>query len=190
MPHVPEDKKIDRKAFFDKIKPLFKAFTQTQVEGIDAILDEWEKRELTDLRWLAYILATAFHETAKTMQPLREYGRGKGKKYGVVNPITKQVYYGRGHVQLTHPENYIKFSNLLKVDLYLNPDLALRMDISVQILFEGMIRGMFTGLGLSHFFNEKDEQWVNARRVVNGTDRAGLIAGYAHAFYDALKQSQ
>jgi hypothetical protein len=64
----------NRKAFFDGIRPdLFGGtLTQDQVNGIDAILDEWEVRKLTDLRWLAYMLATTYHETNMTMQPVRE----------------------------------------------------------------------------------------------------------------------
>src|SRR5690606_16382609 len=100
---------MDRKIFYDRIRPLFGGtITQGQVEGMEAILNEWEARELTDQRHLAYVLATAFHETAKTMQPVREYGRGKGRPYGDPDPLTGLIYYGRGHVQLTWKGNYRK----------------------------------------------------------------------------------
>lgn len=180
---------INRKIFYDNIRPLFKddKIMQPQVEGIEAILDEWEKRELTDLRWLAYILATVFHETGKKMQPVREGGRGKGHKYGIEHPGTKQTYYGRGLIQITWDYNYLRFGKILDIDLYANADLALDMNVSIQILFIGMLKGMFTGVMLSQFFNEEKEEWTNARKIVNGLDKAGLIAGYAHEFHNALK---
>src|SRR5689334_1254801 len=100
---------MDRKTFYDTIRPsLFKGtLTDKQVEGMEAIFDEWEKQALTDTRWLAYILATAFHETARTMQPIEEFGKGKGRDYGKklkmgggpgkrIPYITPdKIYYGR-----------------------------------------------------------------------------------------------
>ena len=87
---------IDRKEFYSQIRAtLVKGgLSQPQVDGFEAILDEWEKRRLTDLRWLAYIMATAWHETAQRMQPIEEFGRGRGKAYA-------PTYYGRGFVQIT-----------------------------------------------------------------------------------------
>jgi putative chitinase len=89
----------------------------TQVAGISAIIAEWKEQKLCDLRWLAYILATTYHETAETMQPIREYGRGKGRKYGEPDSVTEQTYYGRGYVQLTWRYNYAAMSSVTGVDL-------------------------------------------------------------------------
>jgi len=178
--------------FNGKIKPL-------QFNGIDAIMDEWNKRQLTDMRWLAYILATVFHETAKTMQPIEEYGKGRNRTYGhrvkhSGKPYTdtQNIFYGRGFVQLTWYENYQRFSKLLGVDLINHPELSLDLKISTQILFEGMTRGVsrvgdFTGKSLEDYFNDKKEDWVNARRIINGVDCAVIIASYAKDFYKALK---
>lgn len=173
---------IDRKPFFDKIRTtLFGgSLSSPQVFGITAILDEWDRRALTDLRFLGYMLATTFHETAETMQPIREFGRGKGMKYGT-------TYYGRGFVQLTWDFNYRKASTATGVDLMADPDRALELPIATQILFEGMIVGWFTGKRLADYFNATVSDWVNARRIINGTDRAELIADYGHKFYDALQ---
>ena len=45
---------------------------------MSTILNEWEENlPNADDRWLAYMLATAFHETARTMQPIREFGAGR-----------------------------------------------------------------------------------------------------------------
>jgi hypothetical protein len=59
---------IDAKKFFDGIRvSLFNGrLAQRQVDGINAILDEWLHRKLADLRWLAYMLATVYWETAHT----------------------------------------------------------------------------------------------------------------------------
>lgn len=191
---------INRKYFFDSIRDsLFHGdFTQPQVEGLDAILDRWEASGLTDLRWLAYMLATCYHETAKTMQPIEEYGKGNGYKYGkkikrsgIPYTLPDKIYYGRGYVQLTWYENYETMGRLLGIDLLNNPELALHPNIAAQIMFEGMTKGNshfgdFTGKSLENYFNETKEDWVNARRIINGIDKAELIAGYGKEFFTAL----
>lgn len=180
---------IDRTFFFSKIRPLFGGrMTQEQVDGCNAILTEWDRRHLTDLRHLAYMLATVFHETARTMQPIREFGRGKGKRYGT-------TFYGRGYVQLTWRANYRRMGELLGVPLETKPDLALDERIATQILFEGMLRaesfkGDFTGKSLEDYFNATADDPVNARRIINGTDKAGLIARHHNAFLAALQERE
>lgn len=181
---------MDRRVFFDRIRAtIFRKLEQQQVDGINAVLDEWDARGLTNLRWLAYMLATAYHETAHKMQAIREYGKGRGKKYGAKDSKTGHVYYGRGFVQLTWAANYKKMGKLLDVPLYENPDLALDTNIATQIMFEGMIRGTFTGKRLDQYFTDTKTDWINARRIINGTDRAALIAGYARKFYAALERA-
>ena len=192
---------IDRKKFYSCIKEngLFDSLNQSQVDGINAILDEWEKRNLVDLRWLAYMLATAYHETAKTMRAIEEYGKGKNYVYGkkikrskvaYINP--DKIYYGRGLVQLTWYENYELMGRLLGIDLLNKPELALDKNIAVQIMFEGMLKGAssfgdFTGKCLEMYFNATTEDWLGARKIINGTDKADSIAGYAKKFYSCLK---
>jgi putative chitinase len=182
---------INRKSFFDKVRLSFGKLSKEQVSGFSVVLDTWEKSKLTDLRWLAYMLATAWHETAKTMQPIREYGRGKRKKYGKVDPKTGHAYYGRGLVQLTWADNYKKMGKILGKDLYKNPDLALEPEISVEIMFEGMttgksFKGDFTGKSLENYFNKKLDDPVGARRIINGTDKAQLISGHHKKFLSAV----
>jgi putative chitinase len=193
--------KLNRKHFFDTVRVgLFKGkLNQSQVQGMESILITWETEGLTDLRWLAYMMATTFHETAKTMQPIEEYGKGKGYRYGkkikrsgIPYSLPDKIYYGRGYVQLTWYENYENMGRLLGVDLLNNPDLALQPVIASKIMFEGMTKGNsnfgdFTGKSLENYFNDKKEDWVNARRIINGTDKAELIAGYGKKFFAALK---
>lgn len=180
---------INRKFFFDYTrKTLFNgSFNQGQVDGLDTLLDVWEASYAAeDDRWLAYVLGTAYHEVDRTMQPIREYGKGKGRRYGVPDPETHKVYYGRGFVQLTWKSNYEKLGDLIAVDLVHDPELALDLDNASKILFIGMIHGSFTGKRLHDYFNDHVEDWTNARRIVNGTDRAEAIADYAQAFYAAI----
>lgn len=193
--------KLNRKYFFDTIRAaLFKTgIKQKQVDGMNAIINRWEATGLTDLRWLAYMLATTYHETAKTMQPIEEYGKGKGYRYGkkikrsgIPYTLPDKLYYGRGYVQLTWYENYETMGRLLGIDLLGSPELALHPSIAADIMFEGMTKGNsnfgdFTGKSLEHYFNDKKEDWVNARRIINGTDKADLIAGYGKKFMAALK---
>lgn len=178
---------MDRKIFFDCVRnyPSTGKLSKHQVEGMEIILNEWEQRQLQDTRWLAYILATAYHETAFTMEPIDEYGKGRGREYGTPDPETGQVYYGRGFVQVTWKANYLRFSELLGIDLLSQPELALEQSIATSILFEGMINGLFTGKALRHYFREESD-WYNARRIVNRLDRAEQIARYGRAFWYAL----
>lgn len=56
--------------------PFGGRLTQSQIDGMNAILDEWDRRQSTgkviDNRHLAYMLATVFYETGGTMQPVTE----------------------------------------------------------------------------------------------------------------------
>lgn len=180
---------IDRDKFFRLVreKPFGGVIKQTQVDGLTAILDQWETRLPDgDLHWLAYMLATAKWETAHTMKPIEEYGHGAGHPYGQPDPETGQTYYGRGYVQLTWKTNYKKLGELLDVDLLDHPELALDPQIAADVMFTGMERGLFTGVGLTKYFNADATDWVNARRIINGTDHAEDIAAIGRQFMAAL----
>jgi putative chitinase len=180
---------INQKFFFDTVRArLFNGkITAQQMQGLSAILDEWETNHWEkDDRYLAYILATVYHETDRKFQGIREYGRGAGRKYGRPHPVTRQVYYGRGFVQLTWDYNYSRMSSVVGVDLMNNPDAALDLRNCVKITFFGMLNGSFTTKKLSDYFTNTREDWVGARRIINGKDKANLIADYAKKFYGAI----
>ena len=185
---------IDRKIFFDGVRiRLFNGrLSQGQVDGMSAILAEWDRRRLGDLRWLAYMLATVYWETAHTMQPIEEFGKGQGYTYGLRDPATGQAYYGRGFVQLTWKRNYEVMGKLLRVDLVGQPQRALELPIATQILFEGMLRadsgvGDFTGLALEDCFNATTENWDRARAIINGRDHYAEIGEVGRQFHAILK---
>src|SRR5215467_14986249 len=145
---------IQRKYFYDSVRgSLFGgSLTQEQVDGMTILLSRGEE-EGTDDRHLAYILATTFHETAQTMAPIAEYGKGKGKPYGVPDAQTGQTYYGRGYVQLTWKDNYATQDKKLGLGgaLVKNADLALDPSIALKVIFGGMYDGDFTGVGLPKY---------------------------------------
>lgn len=191
---------INRKFFFDIVRrDLFGGkLTKGQTEGMEAILNEWEAQGhcCRDDRHLAYMLATVYHETDRTMRPIEEYGKGKKYRYGKhvkmdgkPYPADMPLYYGRGFVQLTWYENYERAGRMLNANLLQTPELALNLCVATRILFAGMQEGWFTGKKLSDYFNDTKEDWVNARRIINGTDRAQMIADYGKKFYAALSHT-
>jgi len=150
------------------------SLSQPQVEGTARIVDEGQNRGMP-LRQLAYVLATAYHETGAKMQPVREAG---GEKY-----LRSKPYYpwvGEGLVQVTWEANARKFGASA-------PGQLMEWPVAMRAIFDGMSKGMFTGKRLADYIAGDRVDYVGARRIVNGTDRASLIAGYAKAFETALR---
>ena len=184
-------------AFFDAVRSsLFGGkLSQAQVNGFNAIFDAWTIYGDGDRRKLAYILATAYHETARTMAPVRETlastdAKAKerltkawkaGKMPQVKADYWSGGYLGRGFVQLTHKANYQKAQDVTGHPLVKNPGLAMEPTVAALILVKGMMQGWFTGKKLADY-----DGFTSMRRVVNGTDRALTIAQYAQAFLEAL----
>jgi putative chitinase len=166
------------KAFFDSVRASFGSLSQSQVDGFNILLKATSN---LPLRHRAYILATAWHETAFTMQPIAEYGRGKGRPYGAPAGPYGKVYYGRGYVQLTWLQNYKKAALATGRDLVAEPDKAMIPEVAADIIVRGMVGGWFTGKKLDDFTD-----YVDMRRIVNGIDKAVTIAGYAIKFEKAL----
>jgi hypothetical protein len=183
---------MNRARFYDVIRlPLFHGtLAQSQVDGMEYLLDYAESHlPPLDLRHVAYIFATVLHETARTMQPIEEYGKGAGYPYGVPDPETGETYHGRGFVQITWKNNYAYQGAKLHRPLLTHPDCALEPECAAAILFEGMLDGDFTGVGVSDYIHEGACDYTQARRVVNGLDCAEQIAGYAQVFQEALLQA-
>lgn len=204
--------------------PFGGRLTQSQIDGQNAILAEWDRRFAgslkADIRWLAYILATAFHETGGKMQPVEEnlvyttaaqirktwpsrfrndaeakpYVRNaKGlarKVYGNRPDLGNTTaddgwtYRGRGLPQITGKCLYSLFG------VAASPEKALDLKTSIAITFDGMTKGFYTGKALADYFSATTDDPEGARRIVNGTDKAKLIAGYHRNFLDALTAAQ
>ena len=185
---------FDRDVYFNEVRNnLFEgALTQQQVDGQSVILAVWEYdaggTPMEDLRWLAYMLATVYHETAMRMWPITEYGSQEylqSKKYW--------PYVGRGFVQLTWEENYRNASAALSLiddrDLVAHPEIALDSLIATRVMFRGMAEGWFTGRKLGQYFNDDTDDAVNARQIINGNDCDMKIAGYHDLFLAAVDEA-
>ena len=189
---------------FATFKKLFKnrVIYQSFVNSVNHLMSTFNDYNIlggTSPLNAAYMLATSWHETAYTMKPIKEYGGWKylskydtGRLAKILGNTPEadgdgQFYAGRGHVMITGKDNYRKFALLLDIDLLKNPDLALDLDTSAKILTIGSLRGMFTTKKLSDYiiFGRRQE-FINARRVINGTDDASAIATHAQNFVECL----
>ena len=192
---------MNRTVFLDDVRAgLFKrSLSALQIETMNAILDYYLTAHADKpLEWLAYILATAYHETG--MQYNRREMLGKPGTYAYRQQQKYLPWYGRGLCQCTWRGNYLKVGDLLKIDLVSSPDKLLDKVHSVRCLVDGMILGVFTGERHGNSYTGKKFadytttsptgtvafDSINARRIVNGTDKAKLIAGYYNEFLDAL----
>lgn len=194
----------DPVAFFDALRHglLGPTLSAEEVKGTNAILEAMEGAPLS---WTAYALATAYHETASTMQPIKEYG-GEAyfrRLYDVTGARAQKAlamgntcagdgpkYCGRGYVQLTWKANYAKAGERCGVDLVTYPDKAMDPAVAAKILRHGMEEGWFTGKSFSSYLpaagRATSGQYRYARFIINGSDKAERIAAHAKAFEDAL----
>jgi predicted chitinase len=144
------------------------------------------------------MLATAYHETGRTMQPVLE--RGGAAYFTKLYWLNKKVagwlgnksaadavkYCGRGYVQITGLINYSRFSKILGIDLINTPQLACEPQNAADIMVLGMTQGKYTGKKLGDYFNDTKNDPLNARRIINGMDKSDAIRVYYNKFLAAL----
>lgn len=181
---MTSDRMIDPTVFFNEFRNQFGSLNQSQVDGINFLLInmvEDTEAAFTELpvynRQMAYLWATTKHEVANTFLPITEFSNTH-----CVNYDGGCLYKGRGYVQLTHRYNYASMSPIVGVDLVEEPTLALVPDIAYTVMSYGSFNGVFTGRALGQYINTDLTDYYNARRVINGTDKASLIRGYAEKF--------
>lgn len=178
--------------FYNEVRDAFGPLDQNQVNGFEVLGKALLEADLP-ITHRAYLLATAWHETAYTMQPIHERGKvSYFNKYEPGTTIGKRLgntvkgdgyrFRGRGYVQLTGRDNYVRAGKALGIDLVGNPELALEPDVAARILIQGCSEGWFTGKALRDYADYK-----NMRRVVNGVDKAEAIARHARVFQAALE---
>ena len=197
---------FNRKNFFDSYRNRFGPLTPPLVDALEFLLGKIETDNRfgeteTDRRQLAYCLATFKWETAHSMRPIDEIGTaarfnrlyGPQTKVGKVLGNTKEgdgaLFHGRGYVQLTGRRNYTKAKTLTGVDLLSSPDEAKEPNLAYQIAIQGMIDGWFTGKKLSQFIKDGSADFENARTIINGHDKATIIADIARRFSEVLLEA-
>lgn len=185
---------FDRAAFFATMRQKFGPLKQSQVEGTEAILDAMAG---VPLAHAAYLLATPWHETGETMQPVREsYWMSEGWRK---RNLRYYPHYGRGYVQITWLKNYEWLDAASAADgltkpgeILANLDLAMRPDIAALALVKGVSEGRYDSQGktMAQRLPTKGRatvaQYTDARRLVNIQDKAREIAAYAVDFEQAL----
>lgn len=197
LPELSHAPGFTKGAFYSTIRNEIGPLNDSQVEGLERVLAEWEKRRLQgfSIQKAAAVLATAWWETNQTMQPVREaYWLSEAWRK---RNLRYYPYYGRGTVQLTWDYNYKRAGEKYGLPLVEQPDLALDPDLAVQIMFDGMDEGWFTSKKLDDYIDEIDEsdaedlkEYIESRRVVNGTDKALEIGRLALVFERALKAGE
>jgi len=183
---------INRKIFFNEYKNTLdpnRKLDQTEVDALDIFLDFYDKdvAYFTTVQW-AYVFATVYHETGATFLPVRESPRAS--ESWRKSKLRYHPFYGRGYVQLTWDYNYKTYGKKLGIDLVKYPDLAMEYKNSWFILIDGFKNGVFTSKKMADYINSKKIDFKNARRIINGTDKADLIAGYAETFLQILNNAK
>lgn len=189
---------MDKSKFYDIVRANMGTLTQPQVDGYETLINAGLKYK-TELNQLAYILATTWLETAWTMQPITEYGEPsyfkkyeppteKAAELGNTQPGDGEKYKGRGFVMITGRSNYTRATNELGHDFVNVPTDACVPSWASQIIFKGMMAGWFTGKKLPDYVSavQARKDYHNARKVVNGLDRAGEIAAFAETYEAGL----
>jgi hypothetical protein len=179
----------DGAKFFEAVHGLTGALSPPQVDGFQTLLQAFGVARWP-LSWASYGLATAYHETNATMQPVREaYWLSEDWRK---THLGYYPWYGRGYVQLTWQKNYARADEELHLGgaLVANADLALKADIAARVMVHGMEQGWFTGKKLADYLPLSGragfDAYREARRIINGTDAAEKIAKEAQSFEAAL----
>lgn len=183
---------MNRKTFYIALRRAgidgLETLTQSQVNGMEGILNAFTLVGDRRIKTLGYGLATTRREVGPGMIPVREgfsksdaaaraYVKRQGYSYAKV--VNGFVYYGRGLVQLTHDYNYAQ-EGILN-----NPDKALEPKWAAELLFKGLQDGRWNGRrkGLVHYLPDGGpDDLENARRTVNVTDHWEEIADWYRKF--------
>lgn len=138
----------------------------------------------------AYLLATTWWETAHTMLPVEEafYLKDRVSDLDAWRKRNLRYYpwHARGYVGVTWERNYHKLSKETGVDVVSQRSKAMEKDVAAVALVVGCMQGWWTGKKLTDYVTLQKSDFVGARRVVNGTDKARAIAEVARDYDDAL----
>lgn len=197
--------KIDRTRFFAALpKRLCPLKARPDLDGLLTRIEQDDGWVI--LEQVAYFLATIAHETGFTFRPVKEKRASKARQpelWATQERYWPSGFYGRGYVQITWARNYAKLGRVLADAGHLdggadslveNPDLTLFQDVAYWIAAIGMREGLFTTRRLVQYIRSEvyvggskvRADYLGARRIINGQDRAEDIAEIANGFEVAL----
>lgn len=178
--------------------------SQSEVQGLTVITDVCG-RASWPVSWTSYALATAFHETAGTMRPIKEYGGDeylrrrydvtgmnptRAKAMGNIHPGDGVKYCGKGFCQTTWFVNYKRAEDETGLPFTTSPDLMLQPEPAADVMIRGMQDGWFTGRRTAKYLPNTGTAvrgaFIMARAIINGQDRADDVADYAIQFQTAI----
>jgi putative chitinase len=197
--------RIDHGKFFAGYRNVYGKLSQATINGLELLGRNMEEdTNLKNAQWAAYMLATVKHECANKWMPITEFGnRAYFDKYETGTPLGKRLgntepgdgfrFRGRGYVQITGRANYARLTKALGLgpaeDLVMDPDQTLRPIIAYRIMSLGMRNGLFTGKKLADYISGPNCDYRNARRIINGVDKAELIADYARTLEGLIREA-
>ncbi|MBN7838335.1 MULTISPECIES: peptidoglycan-binding protein [Stenotrophomonas] len=141
-------------------------FGLTRDQSVEMIVRTCIDNGITDHRQIAYVLATAQHESRDFAAPEEDWGR---KQAVDLRYFGGEEYFGRGFAHLTHVNNYERLGEALGMgrELVEHPERAAQAEIATKVLVVGMRDGMF-GARLSDHVNANHADYRQARASVNG----------------------
>lgn len=212
---------MNTKALFAYLRnaPFGGSLSTAQVRGVEAILRECAKQGVTNIAFIAYILATAFHETGGKMtaivenlnytkaETIRKTWPTRFANVGVAAPYVRNperlanFVYDRANLGNTSYGDGWKYrgrglvqitgkANYAKYGIAANPDKALELDMAAYILVHGMVNGVFVpGRKLAGYMVNGGFNPTAARAIINGSDKAKLITTHYVSFVGALEKA-
>ena len=192
-------------------------FILTSLERDRHIEDiRWGAYMLATTKWETGDTFRPIKEYGTRQYFIKRYGSqtAVGKILGNDTPEEGSDYAGRGYTQNTGENNYEMLERELpkaypeviarwevqhgrKFDLTVgdqandshDPDALLDPEISYIAMSYAMRYGKYTGKRLSYYINDATCNYLLARKIINGQDKAKRIADYAEAFEWILRRA-
>ncbi len=142
-------------------------------KSIPLIIDSFTKYGIATDENIAFAIVNAGVEARYDVAKREHEGVDQAKDN---NYQGGDIYYGRGLIQLTHKDNYIRYGKMLGLDLENNPELALKPENSAAIM--------------ALYFKDKDRKGQNGISIIELISQGKItearreIAGNADTAYN------
>lgn len=155
----------------EKLVPVARMRNPDPIDHLVGILLECNYYRITDKSHIAYVLATAYHES--------NMGRNMVERWDPAHVPEQRNYEGgnryrgRGYVHLTHMRHYRQYTENLRttrglaIDLVATPERAAEPAIAAIVIAHGMRFGRFRGPKLADYGTDCNFRFVRARGIVN-----------------------